>query len=251
MATHSRLTLIPCALAALVVAMVSAQPAAAVLAVDMRSGRVDQTNFTGLTTIPIFAVPSGSRFVLTDLHFTPGKYSTPPAGPLVDPVAVWMQDNVANIRWYVGLPAGSATPHMSWTTGIVYEPNAIVTLGVSTAGSLTWSCSWSGYLESTSMTAVETIPEKLAFEAFPNPSSSRVILQFRLERDGRTALSIFDAKGRKVRSLADQVRAAGWNAVEWDGKDDKGRAVRAGTYFARLEAAEGQKTEKVIHLDMH
>ncbi len=35
------------------------------------------------------------------------------------------------------------------------------------------------------------------FEAFPNPSSSRVLLQFRLERDGKTALSIYDAKDRE------------------------------------------------------
>ena len=72
------------------------------------------------------------------------------------------------------------------------------------------------------MSAVETTPEKFGFEAFPNPSSSRVMLQFRLERDGKTALSIYDAKGRKVRSLTDQVRSAGWNVVEWDGKDDSG-----------------------------
>jgi len=250
MATLSRSTLMLSALAAFVSAMVLALPAAAVPAGDMRSGRVDQTNFVGLTTVPLFVVPSGSRFVLTDLQWTPGKYSTAPAGPLTDPVAVWIQDNSSNVKWYVGLPAGSATPHIGWSTGIVFESNVLVTLGVATSGSpVTWSGSWSGYVEAASVTAVETTPEKFGFEAFPNPSSSRVMLQFRLERDGKTALSIYDAKGRKVRSLADQVLAAGWNVVEWDSKDDKGRVVRAGTYFARLEAAEGQKTEKVIHLD--
>lgn len=247
MASLSRFTMI---LSALVAVASSALPAAAVPAADMRSGRVDQSNFVGLTTVPLFGVPSGSRFVLTDLQWTPGKYSTPPSGPLADPVAVWVQDGASNIRWYVGLPAGSATPHIGWSTGIVFEPNALVTLGVSTSGGpLTWSGSWSGYLEPVSVSAVEPTPEKFGFDAFPNPSSSRVMLQFRLERDGKAGLAIYDAKGRKVRSFADQVRAAGWNAVEWDGKDDKGRVVRAGTYFARLEAAEGQRTEKVIHLD--
>jgi len=252
MATFSRFTLMLSALAAVVSAIVSAVPAAAVPAVDMRSGRVDQSSFVGLTTVPLFVVPGGSRFVLTDLQWTPGKYSTAPAGPLTDPVAVWVQDGASNIRWYAGLPAGSATPHIGWSTGIVFEPNTVVTLGVATSGTaVTWSGSWSGYVEAVPVSAVETTPERFGFEVFPNPSSSRVMLQFRLERDGKTALSIYDAKGRRVRSLADQVRAAGWNAVEWDGRDDKGRVVRAGTYFARLEAAEGQKTEKVIHLDAH
>lgn len=252
MATLSRFTLMSSALAALVSAFVSALPAAAVPAADMRSGRVDQSNFSGLTTVPLFVPPSGSRFVLTDLQWTPGKYSTAPAGPLTDPVAIWVQDGASNIRWYAGLPAGSATPHIGWATGIVFEPNTVVTLGVATSGGpVTWSGSWSGYVEAVSVSAVETAPEKFGLEVFPNPSSSRVLLQFRLERDGRTTLSIYDAKGRKVRSLADQVRVAGWNAVEWDGRDDKGRDVRAGTYFVRLEAAEGQKTEKVIHVDAH
>jgi hypothetical protein len=252
MATMSRFPLVLSALAIVASVAASALPAAAVPAVNMRSGRVDATNFSGLTTVPLFVVPSDSRFVLTDLQWTPGKYSTPPASALTDPVAVWIQDGASNIRWYEGLPAGSATPHTAWTTGIVFEPNSVVTIGVTMLGSpINWSGSWSGYLESTSVSAVEATPEKFGFEAFPNPSSSRVMLQFRLERDGRTALSIYDAKGRKVRSLPDQVRAAGWNAVEWDGRDDRGRAVRAGTYFARLEAAEGQRTEKVIHIDGH
>ncbi len=250
MATLSRSTFTFSALVAVVSTILSAQPATAVPAADMRSGRVDQTNFSGLTTVPVFFVPSGSRFVLTDLQWTQGKYSTPPAGPLADPVGVWIQDNSANIRWYVGLPAGSATPHIAWSTGIVFEANTLVTLGVSNLGGpITWSGSWSGYLEAVPVSAVETPLEKFGFEAFPNPSSSRVLLQFRLERDGKTALSIYDATGRKIRSLTDQVRAAGWNVIEWDGKDDAGRDVRAGTYFAHLEAPEGQKTEKVIHLD--
>jgi len=248
----SRLTLLFSALALLGGATLPARPAAAAAAINMRSGRVDQSNFVGLATVPLFVVPSGFRFVLTDLQWTPGKYSTAPAGPLTDPVAVWAQDGASNIRWYEGLPAGSATPHIAWTTGIVFEPGDIVELGVSTSGApLTWTGSWSGYIEATSVSAVETAPEKFGLAVFPNPSSSRVMLQFRLERDGKAALSIYDARGHKVRSLANQARAAGWNAVEWDGKDDAGRAVRAGTYFARLEAAEGQKTEKVIHVDAH
>ena len=109
-------------------------PASAVPASDMRSGRVDQSAFIGLTTVPLFVAPSGSRFGLTDLQWTPGKYSTPPAGPLTDPVAVWIQDGSSNVKWYMGLPAGSATPHLGWSTGLVFEPNTVVTLGVSTSG---------------------------------------------------------------------------------------------------------------------
>ncbi|MEP7028764.1 MAG: T9SS type A sorting domain-containing protein [Candidatus Eisenbacteria bacterium] len=244
MASPTRLALTFSAFALCAATIASAIPAA-----NMRSGKVEGTNLVGLTTVPLFGVPTGSRFVLTDLTWTLGKYQFPPSGTLVDPVAVWIQDNSNNIRWYEGLVAGSATPHIGWTTGIVFEENTLATLGVSNTGSpITWSGSWSGYVEANSVSAVESTPDQLGFEVFPNPSGSRAVLQFRLARDGKALISIYDSRGRKIRSLADQVRSAGWNAIEWDGRDDKGRAVRGGTYFARLEAAEGTKTEKVIHI---
>jgi hypothetical protein len=222
----------------------------AVPAADMRYGRTDQTNFFGLTTVPLFVVPSGQRFVLTDLTWTPGKYGASPTGTLPNGVGVWVQDGGSDVRWYQGLPAGSATPHVGFTTGIVFQQNEQVQIGVATSGAaITWSASWSGYVEPMGVSAVETPPDRLGFEVFPNPSGSKVLLQFRLERDGKAAIAIFDARGRKVRSLAEEVRASGWNVVEWDGRDDHGRAVREGTYFARLASPEGTRSEKMIRLN--
>ena len=111
---------------------------------------------------------------------------------------------------------------------------------------VTWSCSWAGYVEPVGVSAVEPTPERLGLEVFPNPSGSRVLLQFQLVREGKAAIAIYDARGRKVRSLTEQVRAAGWNVVEWDGRDDRGRAVGSGTYFARLASPDGTQSEKVI-----
>ncbi len=238
-------------LAFAVLTLVHAVPAAGAPASDIRFGRVQSTNFQGgLTTVPLFAVPAGSRLVITDITWTLGSDFSAPQTTLTDPVAVWLQDTSNNVRWYEGLVANSATPHVGLTTGIVFQPGELATLGVSKPFTtpISWSASWSGYVEAVGLSAVEGTPEQLGFDAFPNPSGSRVVLQFRLARDGRAALSIYDAHGRKIRSLGEQGRAAGWNAVEWDGRDDRGRAVRGGTYFARLDAAEGHRTEKLIHL---
>jgi hypothetical protein len=219
----------------------------AVPASDIRNGRVDGANLVGLTTVPLFVTPTGYRFVLTDITWTPGKYGTPPSGTVPQGVSVWIQDGVSGIRWYQGLPAGSATPHVGFTTGIVFQTDEQVQVGVSTSGTpVTWSCSWEGYVEPVGVSAVEPRPEQLGFEVFPNPSGSKVLLQFQLQREGKAAIAIYDSRGRKVRSLADQVRAAGWNVVEWDGRDDRGRAVGTGTYFARLASPDGTRSEKVI-----
>jgi len=220
----------------------------AVPAADMRYGRVDQTGFIGNTTVPLFVVPTGYRFVLTDVTWTPGKYATPPSGPLTGAVAVWIQDGAADVKWYDGIPAGNETPHVGFTTGLVFQPDQQVLIGVSSGSTITWTGSWSGYVEPVGTSAVETPPDRFGFDAFPNPSGSKVLLQFRLEREGKAAIAIYDSKGRRVRGLAEQVRAAGWNVVEWDGRDDRGRAVPEGTYFARLAAPDGTRSEKLIRL---
>lgn len=214
---------------------------------DIRNGRVDGANLVGLTTVPLFVTPTGYRFVLTDITWTPGKYGTPPSGTVPQGVSVWIQNGSNDVRWYEGLPTGSATPHNAFHTGIVFQSDEQVQVGVSTSGSLpAWSCSWQGYVEAVGVSAVEPTPERFGLEVFPNPSGSRVMLQFQLEREGKAAIAIYDSRGRKVRSLTEQVRAAGWNVVEWDGRDDTGRAVGSGTYFARLAAPDGSQTEKVI-----
>jgi len=78
-------------------------------------------------------------------------------------------------------------------------------------------------------TAVEDTPS--AFElagAVPNP--------FNLPATQSVRLTVYDVQGRLVRSLLNEVRSAGANQVNWDGRDHAGRGAASGTYFARLES---------------
>ena len=73
----------------------------------------------------------------------------------------------------------------------------------------------------------------------PNPFGLRTSIGFTLARSGRVRLGVFDLAGRRVRSLLEGERGAGRHDVAWDGRDDAGRAVRAGSYRYRLELADG------------
>ena len=53
-------------------------------------------------------------------------------------------------------------------------------------------------------------------------------------------LSVYDARGRLVRELADGLFAQGDHTVNWDGTDNTGKGASSGTYFARLRTADGQ-----------
>ncbi len=79
-------------------------------------------------------------------------------------------------------------------------------------------------------------PKFLAFAAMaPNPF--RYSLRFVIavpEASGAVDLSIFDLAGRRVRTLAHQVLAAGSHPFTWDGRTDAGARAGPGMYVARL-----------------
>jgi len=71
----------------------------------------------------------------------------------------------------------------------------------------------------------------------PNPFNPATRLQYDIPRSAWVSLHLHDATGRRVRTLVPvQVLPAGRHEVLWDGRDDQGRAVASGVYFARLES---------------
>ena len=61
-------------------------------------------------------------------------------------------------------------------------------------------------------------------------------------------LAIYDAAGRRVRLLVTGMRPAGDHAVSWDLRDDLGRAVGPGLYFARFDAERRTLTRRFATL---
>ncbi|MBI1799058.1 MAG: hypothetical protein HYR73_05175 [Candidatus Eisenbacteria bacterium] len=70
----------------------------------------------------------------------------------------------------------------------------------------------------------------------PNPAHNSATLRLGLPRDGMVRLVIYDAQGRRVRSLLGGWRPAGWIELRWDGSTESGARAAGGLYFARLEA---------------
>jgi hypothetical protein len=71
--------------------------------------------------------------------------------------------------------------------------------------------------------------------ASPNPASCGTTLRFALPAATHVSLSVYDASGRRVRSLVSGAQAAGERSAAWDLRDANGRNVGAGLYFARLD----------------
>ncbi|MDI6809776.1 MAG: SBBP repeat-containing protein [Candidatus Eisenbacteria bacterium] len=82
----------------------------------------------------------------------------------------------------------------------------------------------------------------------PNPLSCRTRIQFQLPEASWVVLKIFSVSGREVRTLVNENRPAGYFAVEWDGKDARGRDAASGLYICRMQARNFEDTKKMILL---
>jgi hypothetical protein len=98
--------------------------------------------------------------------------------------------------------------------------------------------------------APETPPARLALAA-PRPNPSRGATQLSLEVASATAIQIdvYDALGRRVRTLQRGSFEPGHHTVTWDGRDDVGRLAGAGMYFVRASADGSIATRRVTRLD--
>ena len=82
--------------------------------------------------------------------------------------------------------------------------------------------------------------------AAPNPfnPSTRIVYDVPAG-GGDVRLDVLDARGRIVRTLVAQRRGEGRHEAAWNGRDDAGRRLPSGVYFARLRAAGCREVVKV------
>jgi hypothetical protein len=85
--------------------------------------------------------------------------------------------------------------------------------------------------------------------ASPNPFRTSTSIRFVLSETGPVQLRVFDARGRRILVLRDQVMDAGSHAVGWDGRDERGRRMARGVYFAQLVAGGLRQSVRMVLAD--
>ena len=98
--------------------------------------------------------------------------------------------------------------------------------------------------------AGETGPKVFAlFPNYPNPFNSRTVLSFSLpEAQAAVELAVYDLLGQKLAVLVRGKRGPGFHSVEWDGRDESGRALASGSYLYRLQAGPYRAVGKLLLL---
>jgi len=105
-------------------------------------------------------------------------------------------------------------------------------------------------IRNTNGTAVETAAAPVDFAIkgnYPNPFNPTTTIEFSLNKAEKTSLTIYNVAGQRVRELILNANMApGVHSILWNGKDDSGKAVSSGVYFARLNAGAASAVKSMM-----
>ncbi|MFN8586872.1 MAG: CARDB domain-containing protein [Candidatus Eisenbacteria bacterium] len=97
--------------------------------------------------------------------------------------------------------------------------------------------------------AGDVLPQELAFAlTSDNPAHGDAHLRFALPTARDVTVDLLDVSGRRVRTLASGRYEAGAHVLAWDGRDDQGRALANGAYFARFVSHGERRNVRVVLL---
>ena len=70
--------------------------------------------------------------------------------------------------------------------------------------------------------------------SYPNPFNDRVVIAYDLSEGRQVLIQVFDALGRRVITLVEELQEAGRHQAEWNGKSETGVRLAAGVYYFRV-----------------
>ena len=91
--------------------------------------------------------------------------------------------------------------------------------------------------------ANETIRSYKLFDAYPNPFNSSTIIGYQIPNSGLITLKIYDAVGKEVSTIVNEVKQTGNYTARFTSQD-----LPSGIYFYKLNAPDFTQTKKMILL---
>ncbi len=80
------------------------------------------------------------------------------------------------------------------------------------------------------------LPTSYRVGNYPNPFNPSTTISYHLAKAASVNLEVYDMMGRKIRTLIDGSKSAGYFSVVWNSKDESGRDVSSGVYLYRFTA---------------
>ncbi len=91
------------------------------------------------------------------------------------------------------------------------------------------------------------IPDRIV-NSYPNPFNSSTTITLNHSEGGDVNIGIYDITGRLIRELEATNKEGGEIKAAWDAKDNSGKEVSSGVYFARVSTPQAVKIKKLLYL---
>ena len=93
------------------------------------------------------------------------------------------------------------------------------------------------------------LPVKFAlYQNRPNPFNPKTTISFELPFATHVTLDIYNMLGQRIATLVDENRPAGFQKINWEGKNDADRMVSSGVYFYHIKTDQFEATRKLVLL---
>jgi M6 family metalloprotease-like protein len=99
------------------------------------------------------------------------------------------------------------------------------------------------YSQTVEVTALSTPKEFALGQNYPNPFNPTTVISYQLSANGFTTLKIYDAIGREVATLVNEMKEAGTYTTQFDGA-----RFSSGIYFAKLTSDRKTQMKKLLLL---
>ncbi len=80
------------------------------------------------------------------------------------------------------------------------------------------------------------MPTECSIGNYPNPFNPSTTMFYQLVENSDVSLEVYDVSGRRVATVVDGQRSAGYHAKVWNAKDNSGITLASGLYFYRFVA---------------
>jgi hypothetical protein len=88
------------------------------------------------------------------------------------------------------------------------------------------------------------VPE-VTMTNYPNPFNPDTTIQFKLPTSSKITLTIYNLKGQKIRTLANDIYSKGEQSFLWEGDTDAGKQAPCGMYLCKLKGVGLEVTRKL------
>ena len=95
----------------------------------------------------------------------------------------------------------------------------------------------------------DLLPEafrNLLFGNVPNPFNPVTTIRYEVGAPVPVEITIYDIRGRLVRTLVDESQATGRYEAIWEGRDDSGRSVSSGVYLYQIRIGSYGAVKKMV-----